>query len=351
MKTQVIFELTAAISLAGIVVSAQKPAPAAFDVASIRSASLPTPDTVRSGQFRAGSKINGGRVDFAFVSLAELLPYAYRVKAFQVSGPASIRESRWNILATMPEGASEDQVPEMMQTLLAERFKLKVHHEKREQSVYELVVVKGGPKMEAAEAGDESTNAGPSLPGLFPGLPPGGPAGPDGRGRGPDGRGGRGLFIAGGQVGDARISPGANCALRLEFDKLSMRALADTLTPFLDRPVIDQTDVKGNFKAAMNLPMEAMFAMMQNMARTSGFPMPGPGGQGWRGPGGGPVDGPAGGRGPGGCEGPGAFANGGDSSNAAIFQAVQQLGLKLQPRKMPFDTIVVDNVEKTPSEN
>jgi hypothetical protein len=87
--------------------------------------------------------------------------------------------------------------------------------------------------------------------------------------------------------------------MRLEFDKLSMQTLADTLTPFLDRPVMDETALKGNFKVGLDLPMEAMLGMMQNMARTSGM-AGGFGGGGRGGPGGGPGgrgfgDGPAGG--------------------------------------------------------
>ena len=153
----------------------------------------------------------------------------------------------------------------------------------------------------------------------------------------------------------ARISPGDGCALHLELSKLTMQAFADTLSPFLDKPVVDGTGLKGAYKANLDLPIEVLFGMMQNMMRTNGFPPPGQGGFG--GPGGfGP-----GGRGPGdgggrgllaGCPDPGAaFANAGDASNAPIFQAVQKLGLKLQAKKAPFDTVVVDHIDKEPSDN
>ena len=352
MKTQVVAGLIG-MTLAGSTVSAQAPAlTPAFEVASIRAASLPTPETMRSGQFRVGTRINGRRVDIGFVSLADLLPYAYRVKSFQIAGPAWMRESRWNILANLPEGVSEGQAPEMMQGLLADRFKLEIHREKREQPVYELVVVKGGPKMEASAAGDDEAgtsaagNAGPF------GFPLGGLRGGPGN-ISVDGRGGRGAVIAGGPTGTTRISPGDNCGMRMEFSKLTMQTLADTLTPFLDRPVVDETGLVGAFKVTLNLPMEAMFGMVQNMARTAGLPSPGLGG----GPGGGLGgrglgDGPPGRGGPAGCPGgPDALAAGADASNVAIFQAVQQLGLKLQPRKAPFETIVVDRLEKMPTEN
>jgi len=357
------------VLLVGIAV-AQAPQAPAFEVASIKAAGMPTPDTMRSGQFRTGTKINAQSADFEFVTLADLVPYAYRVKSFQVAGPASMRETRWNIVGRLPEGASQDQVPEMMQALLIDRFKLAVHHEKREQPVYELTVAKGGAKLEPGEPqGDGSSDAAatpPGLPGFFPpfgGPPGGGPPGAGGRGAdggGPngDGRGGRGPIAFNGGVGGARISPDESCGMRLEFTSLKMSGLADTLTPFLDRPVLDSTGLTGTYKGSLRLPTDVMFLMMQNMMRNSGMPPPGgpggpgggPGGPGGRGPDG-PGSGPGRGGPPPGCDAGPPSADSADSSSAAIFQAVQRLGLKLQARKAPFDTIVVDHVEKTPTEN
>lgn len=355
------------ILLVGIAVAQAPPAAPAFEVAAIKAAGMPTPDTMRSGQFRTGTKINGQSADFEFVTLADLVPYAYGVKSFQVAGPPSMRETRWNIAARLPEGASQDQVPEMMQALLIDRFKLAVHHEKREQPVYELTVAKGGAKLESGEPqGDGSSDAAaatPGLPGFFPpfGGPPGGGGpgrGPDGGGPNGDGRGGRGPIAFNGGAGGARISPDESCGMRLEFTSLTMQGLADTLTPFLDKPVLDGTGLKGTYKASLRLPMEVMFSMMQNTMRNSGMPPPpgGPGGPGGGGPGGGRgPDGPGGGPGrggpPPGCDAGPPSADSADSSSAAIFQAIQRLGLKLQARKAPFDTIVVDHVEKTPTDN
>ncbi len=123
----------------------------AFDVASIRAAEFPNPGRGGGGpqQFRAGMQLDAGRLDWGLASLADMIQYAFGVKNYQVSGPDWMRSSRWNVVARLPEGASLDQVPKMMQTLLAERFQLKVHHEKREQPVYALEVAKGGPRLEA----------------------------------------------------------------------------------------------------------------------------------------------------------------------------------------------------------
>lgn len=361
-KIQVLGSLVLPILAVGaLLAQAPKSAPA-FEVAAIRVASLPTPDTFRSGQFRLGMQLDGGSLDWGFVSLADLLPYAFRVKTFQISGPAWMPASRWNIQAKLPQGASQDQVPEMMEALLADRFKLTFHREKREQPVYELVVAKGGPKLEPSTVKDEPGNGDASTantPGFFPGPLGGLMRGGPGRGdqsQGQDGRGGRGAILAGGPNGPIQISAGDGCGIHMDLAKLSLQELADTLSPFLDRPVVDSTGLKGNYKVSLDLPLEVMFAMMQNTIRTAGLPMPGPGGFGGPGGGGpegrGPGDGPPGGRGLPGCPDPAAaLGDASGSSNAPIFQAVQKLGLKLEAHKAPFDTIVVDHLEKEPSEN
>jgi uncharacterized protein (TIGR03435 family) len=352
------------VVVAVVTASAQTPAPLpAFEVAAVRPAAPPTPETFRSGQFRIGTTVDKGRVDFEFVSLADLLPYAFGVKSFQVSGPEWMKASRWNIQATLPEGAPQAQVPEMMQQLLADRFQLTVHHEKREQPVYELVVAKGGPKLEAAEAvsgapaADSAPNVG--LPGLFGGLgagpigppPPGGPPGAPGQGRGGPPGDGRGGAIFAGANGTTRISPNGNCGMHLELTSVTMASLSDTLAPFLDRPVLDETGLKGPYKVVLDLPIEVLFGMFRNATQGAGFGAPGPGG-GFGGPGRG--DDGGGGRGGGGpfagC-GDALGAGGDPSSNAALFQAVQKLGLKLQQKKALFDTIIVDHLEKAPTEN
>ncbi|HEY2381400.1 MAG TPA: TIGR03435 family protein [Terriglobia bacterium] len=330
-----------------------------FEVAAIRAASFPTPQTFQSGQFRVGTRIDGASLDFEFVTLADLVPYAYRVKSFQVAGPDWMRQLRWNIQAKLPAGSSRDQVPEMMQALLADRFKLTFHREQRQQPVYELVT-RGEPKLEPAAQSVDDTAADNSG-GISPGFGPFGifQPGPQGRGAAPpDGasRDGRGGFLAGGITGNGtRISMGSNCSIHLEFDNLSMPNLADTLTTFLDRPVVDKTEMKGAYKLAMDFPIEAMLGMMQNTIGNFGFPA----GQGNRGGfAGGRGFGPGGGAGaPGGgplagCIDPSVFAAGGaGASSAAIFKEVQKLGFYLQPEKEPFDTVIVDHLEKAPTEN
>ncbi len=138
--------------------------------------------------------------------------------------------------------------------------------------------------------------------------------------------------------------------MHLELASVTMASLSDTLAPFLDRPVLDETGLKGPYKVALDLPIEVLFGMIRNTIQGAGFGGPGPGG-GFGGPGRG--DDGGGGRGGGPFAGCGdALGAGGDpSSNAALFQAVQKLGLKLQQKKALFDTIVVDRMEKVPTDN
>ena len=100
-------------------------------------------------------KVDGAICDIGSFSLRDLIRTAYEVKDYQITGADSLGSpmdaQRFNIQATMPEGATEKQVPQMLQTLLAERFKLVIRRETKEQSVYALVVAKGGPKLKEAE--------------------------------------------------------------------------------------------------------------------------------------------------------------------------------------------------------
>src|SRR6185369_4052808 len=83
---------------------------------------------------------------------------AYGLKEYQVSGPPWINDARFDILAKATEGTRKEQIPAMLQALLAERFKLEVHREKKEFNVFALVVGKGGPKLKESPA--ESENQG-----------------------------------------------------------------------------------------------------------------------------------------------------------------------------------------------
>ena len=121
----------------------------------------------------------------------------------------------------------------------------------------------------------------------------------------------------------------ADGALHIEADKLSMTQLSDTLARLLDRPVVDQTELKGNYKVVLELAL----ADMMNAVRAAGVNLP-PG---------------AFGAGPASTAGAPTAAD--PSGGSTVFRSVEQLGLKLDPRKMAVEQIVIDHLERTPTED
>jgi uncharacterized protein (TIGR03435 family) len=310
----------------------------AFEVASIKPAGPFSLEKMTSGLMHLGS-IKGSEADFQFVSLTDLITYAYRVKPYQIAGPLWIGDGRWDVRAKLPDGQSQDRVPEMMLRLLIDRFRLAAHHETRESPAYELVVDKGGPKFKEAPPEDDATAAKNSAQtgnsssfsvGGFPG----------GAGNMSFNNNGNGV-ITGGPNGVMRVSQNQNGGMHMEMSRMTMASLANWLTPFLDRPVVDGTGLKGTYQIALDLPYESMMSVIQNLAGAGTFQGGFTGFPGGGGFGGGFGPPPAGAPGGGGASNP----------TASMLQTVQQLGLKLQPRKAPVDTIVIDHLERNPVEN
>src|SRR4051812_18412473 len=102
----------------------------AFEVASIRAVNPATPNVKGFGEPPVGYiNVRGQAVHFQNANLRYLIAVAYRVRAIQVSGPAWLSDARFDIKANVPAGWSSRSVNEMLQTLLVERFGLKVHQE------------------------------------------------------------------------------------------------------------------------------------------------------------------------------------------------------------------------------
>jgi uncharacterized protein (TIGR03435 family) len=289
-----------------------------FEVASIKPSQEITPALgkaiIASGKLHIGMSIDAARVDIGFMSLADLIPIAFAVKPYQVSGPEWMKVQRFDILAKMPDGATKEQVPEMLQALLHERFKLKVHRENRDYAVYGLVVGKGGSKLKETPLDTD---------------PPASDAAPGGitfgdnpvrinaeRGR---------ATIFSGQNRTTKVMPGPDGQMRLEMNKMTMPAFAEMLTRLVDRPVIDMTELKGNFQIVLDLSMDTLM----NVARAAGMGIPALGARGE----------------------PSRPSDASDPSSSSVFASVQQLGLRLESRRAPLEFIVVDQLEKMPTEN
>ncbi len=115
--------------------SAAKPK---FEVASVK----------RSGEcFGGRNAIEPRSVTITGVPLRLIMMEAFKVKVEQIEGPPWLDTECIDISAKIPEGVASDQVPAMLQGLLAERFKLAAHKDNRARSGYALVIDAGGPKL------------------------------------------------------------------------------------------------------------------------------------------------------------------------------------------------------------
>jgi len=226
-----------------------------FEVASIR------PN--RSLEGMSSIHLSKGRVSMEKVSLKKVMLNAYGIsddREYMIEGPGWLTTEPFNIDATFPGDTPLPQVRQMMQTLLAERFKLVLHKETRQLPVYSLVIARNGLKIHPAEDGDGRTTGGPG---------------------------------------------------RLEATRLTIQRLADLLAHSVGLPVVDSTGVRGVFDFTLQWsPDEA-----PKIAAADGNEAAG-------------VAGPS------------------------IFTALQeQLGLKLISGKGPVEILVVDHIEKAPTEN
>jgi len=86
------------------------------------------------------------------VTLQDCIREAYGVTDSQIAGQDRLSPDRYDVVAKIPPGVTIGQQPAMLQPLLAERFKLTVHHGTKEMPVYLLVVLKNGPKIQAVES-------------------------------------------------------------------------------------------------------------------------------------------------------------------------------------------------------
>jgi uncharacterized protein (TIGR03435 family) len=109
-----------------------------------------------------------GSVAIVNVALQNVVINAYGVPAFRmVDAPEWIRRERFDISAKIPEEAAPGQVRSMLQALLEERFKLRVHRETREQPIYTVVVARTdgrlGPRLKPSSV-NCATAASPASP-------------------------------------------------------------------------------------------------------------------------------------------------------------------------------------------
>ena len=243
---------------------AQAPGAPAFEVASVKPSNSPT-------RVFGIFTYPGGRVAGQNRTLQDLMEEAFSVLPFQIVGGANwVREEPYDFEAKPPASSpasranppypkappSEEQ-RQMLQALLADRFHLEYHRETKEGPVYLLVKGNNKLKLQGSKNKDD-----------FPWV-----------------GGNRGAAIYGDGVAGINVS---------------MRLLAIRLSPYLGRPVLDQTGLEGSFDFKFEYPL--------------------------------PSD----------DQHPDVISS--------IITSIQGIGLKLQTAKGPVETIVIDHAEK-PSAN
>jgi uncharacterized protein (TIGR03435 family) len=162
-----------------------------FDVASVK----PT----RSEDGPSSIRPTNGLITVENASLRKIILGAYNIpddRDYVLIGPPWLGTEHFDIQARFPADTAIPQVRQMMQALLAERFKLELHHETRQLPSYALVVEKSGLKIHSVEIGQPRTVSGPG---------------------------------------------------RLQATKIPMQKLADLLARIMGQPVTDATGLSGVF--------------------------------------------------------------------------------------------------------
>jgi uncharacterized protein (TIGR03435 family) len=291
-------------------------------------------EQIKAGKMpRFGPHVNASQAEYTHMSLKELIAAAYTVRQYQITGPAWLATDRFDIVAKLPDGASKDDAPKMLQALLAERFKLAAHRDTQEHPVLALAVGKDGPKLKESTATAEPIDE--NAP-----LKPGerqmdGPSGPIRMTTNADGS----ITMNMGAKGTMTVRvDGQAQTMHLESSMVTMAGFADMLTMHTHiaggggRQVVDMTGLKGNYQVALEISLAEVMAMAQAAHREAGISSPMP---------------PAGG---GGENNSPASAASEPIGGSSVFASVQKLGLKLEKRKAAVEQIVIDHVER-PSEN
>jgi uncharacterized protein (TIGR03435 family) len=269
-------------------------APPAFEVASVKVVAPYSPESGRAMIMSGCAKPDPATVRCNNANLKTLLMRAYDVKDYQIQGPAWMDSDGYDLMAKVPDGVPADKIPAMLQALLADRFGVRVHKESRVLPAYELSVAKGGPKLKEAD-----TTKLPSAP------EPGSELAPPPRASG---------------------SPSPSSSLPVGFVSMTVyingsrtirgimtaEQLARHFTRLLDRPVFDNTGLKGTYQIELSYLGDEI--------------------------GGGRDDAPR--------------QQDANAPVATLFQAAQQtLGLKLDAKKSPVEMIVVESANRVPTEN
>ncbi len=236
---------------------------------------------------------DAGQITYTNATLMSVLMRAFDVKNFQISGPDWLTSRRYDILARVPAGATRERFNQMLQNLLAERFRLVVHHETRPIQGFDLVTGRGAVKLK------------PSTESPEPGAEPTGPPKTDSNGFPILDK--PGLALMEGVKGKSVIT-----FLTARAQPIS--ALVDMLSREFRLPIADKTGLTGKFDFRLEFAPQPPGALPPPPSADA---LP-------------EID---------------------DSAPNLTTAVQQQLGLRLNPARIPLDVVVIDRGDPTPIEN
>jgi len=261
-----------------------------FEVASVKTAIPRGPNGQRTDRNGGPGTSDPTLYTCRNCPLAWVIHEAYNLKPHEFQGPGWLSDTRFDIQARVPPGTTKLAFRQMLQRLLAERFRLSVHREPKNTEVYELSVAKNGPKFREA-------------------VPPAEVA-PVREEPAPVKRDADGFPILGPRMSMA-VVPGY---ARLRSENQPISWFAEMLSAQLRGPVIDLTNLTGKYDFVVS------WAFGEQTAASA--------------------------------PGEAAPAARVDHYRPALIHAVQsQLGLKLERRTGSVDVLIVDHAEKTPTAN
>lgn len=296
--------LTAVACLAGSasVVFAQSSTPLRFEVASVRQIEYTEQvrDEVLAGTRRPRTTVTDSRVSITYTSLADIVRRAFRLldQPWRLAAPEWLNDSRFDLQATIPAGAGTDQVPEMLQALLAERFALVTHRESREVPGHALVVRGDVTRLREMTSQELEDLARLRQSGKFEAQ------------------------TIRTETSALTFTTTAAGSMQAEVKGMSLSELARELTSAVAGPVVDRTGLTGRYHFTLEMPMPDLASLS---------------GRGVGAAGSGPAAGASDPRGM-----VGMIMSG-------MVDAVQRLGLRLEPQRMPVEVVVIDTMSRTPT--
>jgi len=260
-------------------------APAKFEIADVHLSAKTVNPFVRNGPVR------GGRYEIKNGTMVDLIRIAYGYDADKIlGGPSWLEMDRFDVIAKVPEGTAPPTLKLMLQALLEDRFKLKLHKETRPLPTFALTAGKK-PLLKPADDKEE--------PGCHPQSS-----------SGPASENGVVLMLDNGNGGPVRINLGNDMMVRYQCRNMTMASFAEGLRDMFgadvgNNPVLDETGLKG----AWNFDVKWSIKFIGIMAADAG-------------------------------------------PRISLSEAMEkQLGLRLEQREVPTPVIVVDRCDEKPSAN